>query len=122
MSPRNARRPRPYMLVWAGAAIAIAAIVIYPHAFSPVLKGQNSPHQSRVTPTPPRATGTLPESKVLTITATAKGPNQINLTWPPVASPGYGYLVEIQSDGDSRYTSWTELDPMPTAGGFTCDP
>jgi hypothetical protein len=61
-------------------------------------------------------------AQTLTITATAKGPDQINLTWTPVANPVYGYLVEIQSDGDSRYTSWTELDPMPAAGGFTCDP
>ena len=61
-------------------------------------------------------------AQTLTITATAKGPDQINLTWPPVANPGYGYLVKIQSDGDSHYTSWTELDPMPAAGGFTCDP
>jgi len=43
------------------------------------------------------------------ITATAKGPNQINLTWPAVTNPGWGYKVEIQSDGDSRYSSWTEL-------------
>lgn len=43
------------------------------------------------------------------ITATAKGPNQINLTWPEVANPGWGYKVEIQSSGDSRYTNWTEL-------------
>jgi hypothetical protein len=122
MSPRKARRLRPQMVVWAVAAVVIAGIISYPRAFSPVLKAQNSSHQSRITPAPPRTTGTLPESKVLTITAIAKGPNQINLTWPPVASPGYGYLVEIQSDADSRYASWTELDPMPTAGGFTCDP
>ncbi len=74
--------------------LAVAAI-----AFSPVLTAQSP-----------------------SITATAKGPNQINLTWPPVASPGYGYLVEIQSDGDSRYISWTELAPIATAGGFACDP
>lgn len=43
------------------------------------------------------------------ITATAKGPNQINLTWAPVADPGYGYRIEIQSNGDSRYLSWTSL-------------
>jgi hypothetical protein len=43
------------------------------------------------------------------ITATAKGPNQINLRWSAVANPGWGYKVEIQSNGDSRYTNWTEL-------------
>jgi hypothetical protein len=55
------------------------------------------------------------------ITATTKGPDQINLTWSAVPNPGYGYLVEIQSAGDSRYSSWTELQPVPTAGGYTCD-
>ncbi|MEK6657367.1 MAG: Calx-beta domain-containing protein [Nitrospirota bacterium] len=44
------------------------------------------------------------------ITAAAKGPNQINLTWSTVANPGWGYKVEIQSNGDSRYTNWTELN------------
>ena len=44
-----------------------------------------------------------------TITATAKGPNQINLTWSAVSNPGWGYKVEIQSSGDSRYLSWTGL-------------
>ena len=44
------------------------------------------------------------------ITAAAKGPNQINLTWSAVANPGWGYKVEIQSDGDSRYSTWTELN------------
>ncbi|MEK7472353.1 MAG: fibronectin type III domain-containing protein, partial [Patescibacteria group bacterium] len=43
------------------------------------------------------------------ITAAAKGPNQINLTWSDIANPGWGYRVEIQSNGDSRYTNWTEL-------------
>jgi parallel beta-helix repeat protein len=43
------------------------------------------------------------------ITAIAKGPNQINLTWSAVTNPGWGYKVEIQSDNDSRYSSWTEL-------------
>jgi len=56
-----------------------------------------------------------------TLTATAKGPDQINLTWPAVLNPGYGYLVEIQSADDTRYSSWTELQPIPTAGGYTCD-
>ena len=50
-----------------------------------------------------------------------KGPDQINLTWPAVPNPGYGYLVEIQSAGDSRHTSWQELQPIPAAGGYTCD-
>lgn len=58
---------------------------------------------------------------VATITATAKGPDQINLTWPAVLNPGYGYLVEIQSADDARNSSWTELQPIPTAGGYTCD-
>lgn len=52
-----------------------------------------------------------------TVTATAKGPNQINLTWSAVANPGYGYLVEIQSSGDSRYSSYTEIAPVPSASG-----
>jgi len=55
------------------------------------------------------------------ITATTKGPDQINLTWSAVSNPGYGYLVEIQSTGDSRYSSWTELQPVPTAAGYSCD-
>ncbi len=55
------------------------------------------------------------------IAAHVKGPNQVNLTWAAVIDPGYGYLVEIQSAGDSRYTAWTELEPMPRAGGYTCD-
>jgi hypothetical protein len=55
------------------------------------------------------------------IDAKAKGPDQINLTWKPVANPGYGYLVEIQSDADHRYQSWQELRPIPAAAGYTCD-
>ena len=55
------------------------------------------------------------------IAAHVKGPNQINLTWAAVTDPGYGYLVEIQSAGDSRYAAWTELEPIPRAGGYTCD-
>jgi tetratricopeptide (TPR) repeat protein len=55
------------------------------------------------------------------IAAHAKGPNQINLTWPAVADAGYGYLVEIQSSGDNRYSTWTELEPIPRASGYTCD-
>ena len=58
---------------------------------------------------------------VPSITATVKGPDQINLTWSAVSNPGYGYLVEIQSAGDSRYSSWRELQPVPTAGGYSCD-
>jgi tetratricopeptide (TPR) repeat protein len=56
------------------------------------------------------------------IAAHVKGPDQINLTWSAVVDPGYGYLVEIQSAGDSRFTAWTELEPIPRAGGYTCDP
>jgi hypothetical protein len=56
------------------------------------------------------------------VTAAAKGPNQINLTWPPVSNPIDGYLVEIQSDADSRYSSYAELQPIPKAGGYTCNP
>src|SRR5450432_3699068 len=55
------------------------------------------------------------------IAAQVKGPDQINLTWPAVADPGYGYLVEVQSQGDSRYIAWSELEPIPRAGGYTCD-
>jgi tetratricopeptide (TPR) repeat protein len=55
------------------------------------------------------------------IAAHVKGPDQINLTWPAVADPGYGYLVEIRSPGDSRFAAWTELEPIPRAGGYTCD-
>ena len=58
---------------------------------------------------------------VPTIVATAKGPDQINLTWSGISSPGYGYLIEIQSTSDNRYSSWTELQPIPTASGYTCD-
>ncbi len=47
------------------------------------------------------------------ITATAKAPNQINLTWADVADPGYGYQIEIQSSGDSRYANWTILARVP---------
>jgi hypothetical protein len=55
------------------------------------------------------------------ITATAKGPNQINLAWGAVPAPFYGYLVEIRSPADSRYGNWTELQPIPTASGYSCD-
>ena len=56
------------------------------------------------------------------ITAVTKGPDQINLTWPPAVPSGDGYLVEIQSDQDRRYGSFTELQPLPRANGYTCDP
>ncbi len=49
------------------------------------------------------------------ITATAKGPNQINLTWSQVSNPGYGYCVEIQSNADSRYSSFSQLNIWPEA-------
>lgn len=55
------------------------------------------------------------------IAAHVKGPNQVNLTWPAVPNPGYGYRVEIQSAADQRFTAWTEMEPIPRAGGFTCD-
>jgi hypothetical protein len=55
------------------------------------------------------------------ITAIVKGPNQINLVWPPVQGSHYGYLVEIKSSIDNRYTDWTELQPIPKVGGYTCD-
>jgi hypothetical protein len=61
-----------------------------------------------------------------TITATPKGPTQINLQWGPVANAGYGYMVEMQSGMcgnapcDSRYSSWTQVQPIPTASGYTC--
>jgi hypothetical protein len=66
--------------------------------------------------------GQAASAKPPTLNAIAKGPNQINLTWPAVSDPGYGYLVEIQSAADSRYSSWTELQPIAKAGGYTCDP
>src|SRR5207244_5118235 len=55
------------------------------------------------------------------IAAVAKGPNQINLTWPALKTEIYGYLVEIRSAHDPRYANWTELQPIPKAGGYTCD-
>ena len=62
-----------------------------------------------------------PPLGVPAIAATAKGPDQINLTWNPVSNPGYGYLVEIQSNDDSRYPSFQELRPIPAAQGYTCN-
>jgi hypothetical protein len=55
------------------------------------------------------AKSSLAALDVPTITATAKGPNQINLTWAAVTNPGWGYEVWIQSDNDSRYSSYTKL-------------
>src|SRR3954454_8330390 len=55
------------------------------------------------------------------IAAHTTGLDNINLTWPAVADAGYGYLVEVQSASDARYTSWTRLQPIPTAGGYICD-
>ena len=55
------------------------------------------------------------------ITAAVKGPNQINLTWLPMSGTHYGYLIEIRSAADARYTNWTELSPTPPAAGYTCD-
>src|SRR5215470_2941434 len=55
------------------------------------------------------------------IAAVVKGPNQINLVWNAISNPGYGYLVEIQSATDSRYSAWQELKPIPPAGGYQCD-
>src|SRR4051794_36877214 len=55
------------------------------------------------------------------IAAHTKGPDQINLTWSAVPDAGYGYLVEVQSASDARYTSWTPLQPIPTASGYICD-
>jgi hypothetical protein len=52
------------------------------------------------------------------IAAHVKGPDQINLTWPAVADPGYGYLVEIRSPGDGRFNAWTELGACPASRGL----
>ena len=57
-----------------------------------------------------------------TATAIPKGPNQINLTWTAQPDPGYGYIVEIQSPDDSRYSIFTEMRPIPRAMGYSCDP
>jgi hypothetical protein len=54
------------------------------------------------------------------LVATAKGPTQINLTWSAATNHGYGYVVEVESSGDSRYSTWTQLQPIPTASGYTC--
>ena len=58
---------------------------------------------------------------VPSIAASTKGPNQINLTWDAISNPGYGYLVEIQSASDRRYSAWQEMRPIPLAGGYQCD-
>jgi uncharacterized protein YbdZ (MbtH family) len=78
----------------------VSGFAIYFGYITPELLGQSSSLQ------PP------------TIIATAKGPNQINLSWSPAANAGYGYLVEIQSASDTRYSLWTELKPVPAAGGY----
>jgi len=70
---------------------------------------------------PPHVTAQSASLDVPTIAAISKGPNQINLLWHAVGNPGYGYLVEIQSDNDSRYSVWTELKPIPPAAGYQCD-
>jgi len=63
-------------------------------------------------------TGTEPSSNII-LAANTKGPNQINLTWNGVSNPGYGYKVEIQSDSDSRYSSWTDYTALLKNGfGF----
>jgi hypothetical protein len=56
------------------------------------------------------------------IGAAAKGPNQINLTWGAVQAPGYGYIVEVQSDTDTRYRVFTEVKPVPDGRGYVCNP
>ena len=57
-----------------------------------------------------------------TIAATSKGPDQINLTWAAALVPCYGYLIEIQSAGDSRYLSFTQWQPIPISFGGSSDP
>ena len=76
---------------------------------------------SWVTGFAPWSRAQTPPLGVPSITAATKGPDQINLAWPAVSNPGYGYLVEIQSDADSRFSSWQELKPVPRASGYTCD-
>ncbi len=71
----------------------------------------------------PGSTYAVRGAAVTNLVATSKGPNQINLTWSDVGDPGiYGYIIEIQSDTDSRYSSFTEIQPIPTATGYTCTP
>jgi hypothetical protein len=55
------------------------------------------------------------------LSAIAKGPDQVNLVWTAVRGNQYGYLVEIRSAADPRYTQWTEFSPIPKTGGYTCD-
>jgi hypothetical protein len=57
-----------------------------------------------------------------TIVATTIGPNQVNLSWSSVANPGWGYKVEIQSDQDTRYSSWTDLTKSLINGRSYLDP
>ena len=58
---------------------------------------------------------------VPSITAAAKGPDQINLAWRGSSNPGYGYVVEIQSGADERYRTWRELRPIAPAAGYICN-
>jgi hypothetical protein len=94
---------KPRDLSMAGATKAPAALLICASVFCAAARAQKPPLGAP------------------SITAAAKGPDQINLTWPAVSNPGYGYVVEIQSVADSRYSSWQELQPIPAAGGYTCD-
>jgi hypothetical protein len=57
------------------------------------------------------------------LAATAKGPTQINLTWTAASVPCYGYIVEVVSPTSTRaIQGMSELQPIPTAGGFACNP
>lgn len=69
----------------------------------------------------PLLRGQQPTLATPVLAAHVKGPNQINLSWQAAGDPGYGYLVEIQSPADSRFSNWTELEPIPRAAGYTCD-
>lgn len=64
------------------------------------------------------------------VTATAIGPDQIDLTWSAptgcnLASQSavvcYGYRVLVQSAGDSRYSSYTQYQFTPNAAGDASD-
>jgi hypothetical protein len=54
------------------------------------------------------------------VTAVSKGPNQVNLSWTSPSGSFYGYIIEIQSDGDSRYSSFAEYKSIPIASGYSC--
>jgi hypothetical protein len=64
--------------------------------------------------------GAFPNTGLI-VTATPVGPNHIDLTWAAASNPGYGYLVEIQSPGDSRYSSYTQYRFTPNASGDAGD-